>query len=119
MDGKNPDWQFFNYDASKQGNIQDFLQLGAFPSYFLIDPKGTYIGSPGSAIYGIEKELSGIFSLNLTWRKFFENYTFHDLRGVFVAFNLLTLIFVAGKFFVRILMRRLRKPAALTPETKG
>lgn len=118
LEANNPDWLFLNYDAKQKGNIQEQLILGGFPSYFLIDSKGTYIGSPGSAVYGIEKELSGVFLLNLTYQKFFENYTSHDLRAVFVLFNLLVVIFVAGKFFARIVIRRIRTRENLIPETK-
>jgi sensor histidine kinase YesM len=96
----NPQWTFYNVDRTEKGGYVDRLQLKTFPAYFLIDKNGEIISSPRNAIFAVERELSGLFSLRAAYWNYFDEFGFEDLVKAAVLFHLMVVIFFGLLFSV-------------------
>ncbi len=96
----NPQWTFYNVDRTEKGGYVDLLKLKTFPAYFLIDKNGEIISSPRNAIFAVERELSGLFSLRAAYRNYFDEFGFEDAVKAAVLFHLMVIIIFGLLFSV-------------------
>jgi thiol-disulfide isomerase/thioredoxin len=99
-------WVFFSdwpscADTLKGNSFTELLSVKEYPTYFIINKNGQMIDSPRSGLFGVEKELSGYFGLNLALRKFTNSdYIKRHSVSFIIIFNILA----AGILFVSILI---------------
>lgn len=101
IDKDNPRWTFYNVDKKEKNGYVDILNVSAFPAYFLIDKEGAIISSPRNAIYSVEKELGGWFSLSATYKNYLDEFDLRYILKIFGVFNLLVVILLPGVFFIK------------------
>lgn len=100
IDTDNPQWTFYNVDIAEKGGYVDLLRLKTYPAYFLIDKNGEVLSSPRNAIFAVERELSGLFSLRATYKNYFDEFGSEDIVKAAVLFHLMVTIIFALLFLM-------------------
>ncbi len=98
---ENPQWTFYNVDREEKGGYVELLNVNSFPTYFLINKQGEIISSPRNAIFAIEQELSGIFSLRSSYLNYMDKFGVQDVEKAVVTFHLMVTVLFLVLFFVR------------------
>lgn len=92
----NPNWTFYN---NKHGeNFIKRLNITNYPTYLLFNKKGELISTPISAIYGVENELSGLFSLKITIEKNIKTIALRAFKFLFIYTFLFGIAFFISKY---------------------
>lgn len=105
----NSTWVFYNVgeEVIKASNVQEY------PTYFLIDKEGNVVSSPRSGLFTVERYLGGVFSVDLSVRKYLNMLSSDESlkknsKKLFFLYNILFAIlflismivwFVKDKFF--------------------
>jgi thiol-disulfide isomerase/thioredoxin len=97
----NPRWTFYNVDRTEKGGYADLLKIKTYPAYFLIDKNGEIISSPRNAIFAVERELSGLFSLRAAYKNYFDEFGAEDFTKAAVLFHLMVSVIFLLLFFKR------------------
>lgn len=101
IDTDNPRWTFYNVNREEKGGYADVLKVNSFPTYFLINEEGHIISSPRNAIFAIEREMSGIFSLRASYKNYIDEFGIKDVLKAIVLFHLTVVVVFLLLFLVR------------------
>ncbi len=97
----NPQWTFYNVDMTEMGGYVDLLKIKTYPAYFLINKNGEIISSPRNAIFAVERELSGLFSLRASYKNYVDEFGIKDVEKAVWVFHLVVVIIFIFLFLIR------------------
>lgn len=111
LQADNLDWTFYN-DNMVQNSYVKALGITSYPTYLLFDEKGELISTPYSGIAGVENELSGLFSLEITHKtKHFKEVSY-KLPFLVIPYTVLAFLVVIIQLLVYGVKKVMRQKKA-------
>lgn len=97
LEPNNPNWIFCNANPKNSKSLNALLEIYQYPTYFLIDKDGS-ITKPKSGIYGIEKTLSGPFTIGITLKRYIQTFEIMKLQITSILYLILLFLFLGFKW---------------------
>jgi peroxiredoxin len=102
LEDKKLSWTFYNINNK---NLQSF-KVKEFPTYFIIDKKGTLLGSPKSGLYAVESKLGNILTTKLSFEKYFHSFSRKDIFKIFRLYTILYILIILFNLLIKYLKRK-------------
>jgi len=101
LEEENPNWIFCNTNPENEKSLIQLLNINYYPTYFVIDKRGTVISKPKSGIYGVEKELNGKFTILNTLKKYLSSFESFKLYLSVILYTIIFALFILIKFLIQ------------------